>query len=215
MAVEVRKARCVIIAGAPQADAAFIAQTVRENDFVICADRGFAAAQQAGIAPDLVVGDFDSYDGEPPKDCEVIALRPEKDDTDTMHCVTTALERGFTEFVFLAATGGRLDHTLANLCTLEYLAEHNAHGIILSKNEKIKLLTEGTHCFTNCKGLTFSVFPFGCERVELSYQGAKYPLTRGVLTHSFPMGVSNIFLLNNAEITVHSGKALVIIEYAE
>ncbi len=213
MAAEVTKPRCVIIAGAPQPDAAFIAQTVGENDFVICADRGYAAARQADVAPDLLVGDFDSYSGELPQKGEIITLQPEKDDTDTMHCVTAALERGFTEFVFLAALGGRLDHTLANCCLLEYLAEHNAHGIILSKNEKIELLTVGTHRFTGCKGLTFSVLPFGCDSVTISYCGAKYPLSRGVLHHSNPMGVSNVFISDRAEITVHSGKALLLTEF--
>ena len=89
--------RCVIIAGSPDADAATIKTAVRGGDFIMCADRGYATAKAAGLVPDVVIGDFDSYGGELPSDCEVIRLCPEKDDTDTMHCVTTALERGFRD----------------------------------------------------------------------------------------------------------------------
>lgn len=212
MADKVNSARrCVIIAGAPYADPAFLKSALRGDDYIICADSGFAHAQAAGILPDLLVGDFDSYTGSLPDDCETVRLRPEKDDTDTFHCVNLALQRGFTRFVLLAATGGRLDHTLANLAVPEYLARHGATGEILSETERVLLLTEGTHSFDNCAGLTFSVLPFGCDSAILSYTGAKYPLNHGTLTHSYPMGVSNIFTCNRAAVTVHSGRVLVII----
>ncbi len=203
--------RCVIIAGAPNADTAFLAQTVQPEDYLICADRGYAAATAAGLRPDLIVGDFDSYGGALPDDCEVVRLCPEKDDTDTMHCVDLALERGFREFLLLSALGGRLDHSIANLCIAEYLEEHGARCTLLSRSEEIRLLTEGRCTLNGCRGLTFSVFPFGCQRVTLSYEGAYYPLTNGTLTHSFPMGVSNVFAADSAHITVHSGRALLLI----
>lgn len=206
-----QKRRCVIIAGAPGADAAFLARAVQPEDYLICADRGYAAARAAKLQPDLIVGDFDSYQGTLPDDCEVVRLRPEKDDTDTMHCVNLAMERGYRKFLLLSAIGGRLDHSLANLCIAGYLAEHGASCIILSKNEEIRLLTEGTHSLNGYRSMTFSVFAFGCPSVTLTYEGAYYPLTNGVLTHSFAMGISNVFTADQAKITVHSGRALLLI----
>ena len=203
--------RCVIIAGAPGANAAFIRAALRPDDYIICADRGYQTALEAGVTPDLLVGDFDSYEGKLPSNVEILRLNPEKDDTDTLHCVKTALERGFTDFLLLAATGGRLDHTLANLSVTEYLADRGSRCIILSKNEKAELLTVGAYTYSGCKGLTFSVFPYGCQKAVLSYKGAYFPLEHGVLTHSTAMGVSNIFTADKAEITVHEGKALLII----
>ena len=205
--------RCVIIAGAPDADIKTVKAAVRPYDYVICADMGYKTAMAAGVKPDLIVGDFDSYTGSLPDGCEVIRLLPEKDDTDTMHCVKTALGRGYREFLLLAAIGGRLDHTLGNLTVLEYLAENNAHGIILSKNEIIMLLTAGTYSFENKKGVTFSVFPFGCPSVTVSYEGAKYPLNSGTLLHSEAMGVSNVFTEDKAEITVDDGQIVLIINF--
>ncbi len=203
--------RCVIIAGSPDADAATIKTAVRGGDFIMCADRGYATAKAAGLVPDVVIGDFDSYGGELPSDCEVIRLCPEKDDTDTMHCVTTALERRFRDFLLLGAIGGRLDHSLANLCVLEALAAQGATGCIVSDSEMIMLLREGRHRCGGYKGRTFSVFPFGCASVTLTYEGAYYPLRHGTLTHAVPMGVSNVFTDDEALITVHSGQALLIL----
>ena len=213
MATEINaKKRCVIIAGAPCGDAAFVRETVRGGDFVICADRGFQTALAAEVAPDLLVGDFDSCTAALPDGVPVVRLKPEKDFSDALHAACEALGRGFREIVLIAATGGRLDHTLANLSVLEYLRENGAEGIILSRNESIRVLPEGEYAFASCRGLTFSVFPFGCESVTLSYSGAKYPLSRGTLSHALAVGLSNIFVENEASVTVHAGTALMITE---
>ena len=214
MAVKVN-ACCVIIAGSPDTDVNFIRQTVQSDDFVICADGGYSFAKAAGIVPQLIIGDFDSYADILPSECELIRLIPEKDDTDTLHCVNVALERGFRNFLLLGATGGRLDHSMANLCVLEYLYEHGAMGILLSPCERIELLCDSTQHYHGFRGKTFSVFPFGCNSVTLSYTGAKYPLVRDTLTHSLSMGISNIFISNDASITVHNGLALVIINMSK
>ena len=213
MATEINaKKRCVIIAGAPCGDAAFVRETVRGGDFVICADRGFQTALAAEVAPDLLVGDFDSCTAALPDGVPVVRLKPEKDFSDALHAACEALGRGFREIVLIAATGGRLDHTRANLSVLEYLRENGAEGIILSRNESIRVLPEGEYAFASCRGLTFSVFPFGCESVTLSYSGAKYPLSRGTLRHALAVGLSNIFVENEASVTVHAGTALMITE---
>ena len=54
-------ARCVII-GAGELDAGFLSDfSWREDDYIICADGGLYHAQQAGIRPDLLIGDQDSF----------------------------------------------------------------------------------------------------------------------------------------------------------
>ena len=50
---------------------------------------------------------------------EVVRLRPEKDDTDTQGCLREVFRRGFTEATLVCATGGRIDHMLADLSLLE------------------------------------------------------------------------------------------------
>lgn len=212
MAIEITRARrCIVIAGSPDVNPAAIRQALRHDDYVIAADRGCAAALKAGVSPDVIVGDFDSYSDLLPSDAEIIRLNPEKDYSDTFHAVTAAWERGFRDFLLFGAVGGRLDHTLANLSILEWLAEQGGTGVICSDTEEIRLLTRGVHPFNGCRGRTFSVFPYGCASVTLTYQGAKYPLSHGTLRHACAMGLSNIFTADSAVITIESGQAVFLL----
>ena len=62
------------------------------GDLVLAADAGYLACRQAGITPDLLLGDFDSMDQ--PADFDHVRRVPvEKDDTDTMLAVKTGLEQ--------------------------------------------------------------------------------------------------------------------------
>ena len=202
--------RCVIIAGSPDTDIHFIKSTVQTDDYVICADKGYSYAKAAGILPDMIVGDFDSCADQLPQNCEIVRLNVKKDDTDTAVCVNYALERGYDELVIMGATGGRLDHSYANLCLLEYISSCGAAGELLSEHEKIMILQNGEYLFHQHLGKTFSVFPFGCERAVATIQGAEYPVERFVFESRITRGLSNIFA-EQSRITVHDGKLLLII----
>lgn len=203
--------RCVIIAGSPDTTPEFLKQAVKDNDYVICADKGCAFAKLGGIAPDLVVGDFDSLKEKIDFDCEVVTLNPHKDDTDTMHSIDLAFEKGFAEFILLGALGGRTDHTFANISALEYISKRGGRGVLLSEKERVEFLPKGEYTFENLCGKTFSLFPFGCESVCVSYIGAEYPLDRYVLKSSVPLGVSNVFISDKSEIKIYDGNAILII----
>lgn len=205
--------RCIIISGSPDTDINFIKQTVEQNDYIICADNGYRFAKAAEITPNLIVGDFDSYLGELPDESEIVTLNPEKDDTDTAHCVELALKKGFDEIIILGACGGRLDHTLSNLSTLLYIENFGAKGALFSQNEKILMLKSGVHRFDNLCGKTFSLFPFGCKSVSVSYSGVKYPLNSFAVSCDTSLGVSNVFTSNTSEIIINDGNAIVIINY--
>ena len=205
---------CFIIAGSPEASVSFIKSKINSN-FVICADRGYAFAKAAGISPSLIVGDFDSCGLELPDNCEVVTLPTEKDDTDTAHAVDLALERGYDEITILGAIGGRLDHSLANLCLLEYISSRGGRGELLSEKERIVYLKEGEYSFDSLKGLTFSLFPFGCSQVVVEYIGAKYSDGVYCLTNKKPQGVSNIFSENHSEVKIYRGAAVLIINTSD
>ena len=96
--------------------------------FVIAADQGLRYLEEAGITPDLIVGDFDSL-GIVPQGANVVRHPVEKDDTDMMLAVKTGLARGYRTFVLYGGLGGRLDHTYANFQTLTYLARHGAVSV--------------------------------------------------------------------------------------
>lgn len=202
---------CLIIAGAPEFDIELIKERSQKSDLIICADKGYSYARRAGVTPDIVIGDFDSCTDEISGDFEIIKLNADKDFTDTLICADKALEKGCKDITILSAVGGRLDHTLANLYLLSYISDNGGRGVLLSKKERIELLTEGTTVFSGYNTLTFSLFPFGSDSVTLSLSGAKYELDDFCMKSSVPVGVSNIFDYDKCEIKITDGSALIII----
>lgn len=201
--------RCVVISASPENDPDLIRKSVRETDYIICADGGIDAAAKAGVMPDLIVGDLDSAENTDSfPNVETIVLETTKDDTDTMHCAEIAVEKGFKHFLFLGCTGGRTDHALANLSVLVYLAENDADGIISDNYNDICLLKNGVNVVNTSPGTTVSVMPFGCECAVLSYKGLVYPLDHGMVKLSYPYTISNVTADSHAIIELHSGIAL-------
>ena len=110
--------------------------------FVIAADKGLVHLEAQGIRPDLIVGDFDSL-GRVPAGDNILRHPVEKDDTDTMLAVKTALDRGMGTIVFYGCLGGRLDHTYANLQTLTYLARRGGQGWLLGEGTVVTAVENG------------------------------------------------------------------------
>lgn len=202
---------CVIIAGSPEANVKFIAEQAKNCDYLICADKGYEYAKAANLKVDCIIGDFDSFCGKLPRDCEIIRLDSHKDDTDLLHCIEFALSKGYDKFTVLAATGGRFDHTFANVSVLMYLSKNGADGEIISEKEIIRYLGVGEYSFCGYKGKTFSVFPFACDRVQVSYKGAEYQADELVLTAESAMGISNVFTDDEAFVKINYGSAIIII----
>ena len=87
------------------------------KDLVIAVDAGFRLLEQKAVRIDLAIGDFDTLQYIP-KHSNVIALKAEKDDTDMLAAVREGIKAGYKEFHIYGGTGGRIDHTLANLQVL-------------------------------------------------------------------------------------------------
>ena len=206
--------KCVIIGSVPEENEKLVREYTK-NSYVICADGGWDTARRCGITPDLIVGDFDSVEEELPKNVEVIRLSTHKDDTDMMYAIKEGFRRGYAAFILIGAVGGeRFDHSVANLSALLFIATHGGKGAIVSSDCEVFLITEGRLTLTEMKGSTLSVFPFGGPFCTVSYQGLEYPLTRHSLYANEPIGVSNRIVEDRAEIFLHEGNALVIVQTA-
>ena len=83
--------RCLIISGAPNC---FFPSNFKQSDFVIACDGGYIHAMKAGIVPDLLVSDFDSFNGAVNPSMEILRAVPEKDDTDMLLAVKYGLACG-------------------------------------------------------------------------------------------------------------------------
>ena len=185
-----------------------LVQPIAKEDFVIAADGGLAHTQTLGITPNEVLGDFDSL-GFTPEGANVFPV--EKDDTDAMLAVRRGLSLGYGEFVLYGSLDGpRLDHTVANFQTLQYLADHNAAGYLVGSTYVVTVVKEGSIFFPAQADGTVSVFCMGKDAEGVTLEGLYYPLEKGTLTAGFPLGVSNHFTGQPAAITVEKGSLLVL-----
>lgn len=178
----------------------------REGDMVIAADAGYQTCLQAGIVPDLLLGDFDSM--EAPADFSRVRRLPvEKDDTDTLAALRTGLEAGCGEFHIYGGTGGkRLDHTLANLQSLLFLRRRGARGWLYGDDFVWTVIeNEALEVPGAVEWGLFSAFCLGDRAEGVDETGFQYPLEEAVLTPDFPIGVSNHITAPPARISVRKG----------
>lgn len=196
---------CVIFCAA-EFDA--LARPLAEDDFVIAADGGLRHTEKLGIVPQEILGDFDSL-GYTPTGANVFPV--EKDDTDAMLAVRRGLELGYREFVLYGSVdGSRLDHTVANFQTLQFLADRGAAGYLVGRDFLITVVKEGAIAFPAGCRETLSVFCLGSDASDVTLEGLYYPLKNGTLTAGFPLGVSNHFTGDPARISVGRGSLLVL-----
>ena len=185
------------------------AYTPQDKDYILCADAGYLLAKENGIEPDMVIGDFDS--AEQPAGGNVVVHPVVKDDTDTLLCVRQALRMGIKDILIVGGVGGRLDHTLANLQTLTFIAEQGAKAEMRDGNIRAFAVKEGSIRIPRTKG-KLSVFALGEKCTGVSIKGAKYSGTGLEITPGFPIGMGNDFKDDFAEIGVESGILTVICE---
>ena len=177
------------------------------HDFVIAADKGYEALEAYGVPPDLVVGDFDSL-GRRPSHPNVVQLPTVKDDTDMVYALREGLKRGFRRFVLLGGVGGRLEHTLANLQTLAWLTTQGARGVLAGEGTVATVLRSETMTFP--AGLTgfWSAFCLSGTAEGVTLRNLKYELTDYTISADFPLGVSNEFQEQPAQVSVRKGALL-------
>ena len=199
--------RCVIFTARCEGDPR-LAYAPRADDFVLCADGGWQIAARAGVTPNLILGDFDSSEAPPGAAAERFPV--EKDDTDTMLCLKRGLSMGYGEFVIVGGFGGRLDHTLANLQTLLYARTRHARAELTDGVSWARVLVNESIAVPRRPG-HLSVFSMGDECRGVTLRGTKYPAEDVTLTHAFPLGVSNSFAADVAEISVEEGALLVMV----
>ena len=199
---------CVIFGGADMGND--IQVKISENAYVIAADSGYRHCLRFGIKPDLILGDFDSYEDRLPDDCEIFRAPREKDDTDLMLAVKTGFEKGCRTFYIYGADGGRMGHTVAAVQTLAYIESNGGEGVLFGNGFAMRVYGRGNVTLHRNGAKYISVFSL-TDSAEVTEKGFKYSGELR-LTYDFPLGVSNEFTGETAELEVKSGKILVISE---
>ena len=185
-----------------------LAEPIGHGDFLIAADGGLRHLHRLGLEPDGILGDFDSL-GYAPGGAAVFPI--EKDDTDSMLAVRRGLSLGCRHFVLYGGLDGpRLDHTIANLQTLQFIADHGATGYLVGLRTIATVVKNATVSFPKEAEGILSVFCMGADANGVTLRGLKYPLSNGSLSAGFPLGVSNHFIGKPARITVEKGRLLAL-----
>ena len=231
---------------------AFLASAARclSPDFVIAADRGIDALHAADIRPGLILGDYDSADAAVLRSArssaardgaQVLTYPAEKNFSDMEAAVREAVKRNSGEIWLLGATGGRLDHFLANILNLTIGTDAGTPSFMLDE-QNLLFVTERpvlfrredeerrlTVIFSGCgpeytgdvvyvtarmpRAFRYlSFLPLGGPVEKLSLTGVKYPLEAFRLDGRAPsLTISNEMTEAEARADFDSGRLIVIL----
>ncbi|HJC64825.1 MAG TPA: thiamine diphosphokinase [Candidatus Blautia merdavium] len=188
-----------------------------QPDCVIGIDKGLEFCYRNQIVPQYILGDFDSIDRqvlayyENQEEIPVKRYQPEKDASDTRIGLELALKLKSTRIFLLGATGGRLDHYMANLQSLLVPLKYGAQAWILDPQNAVTVLDRGRKIRRQeLPGKYVSFFSMG-DRVEgITLTGFKYPLTDYTLNNDDGIAVSNELAREEAEVSFTKGRLLMI-----
>ena len=181
-----------------------------KDDYLLAADGGLTHFEKLDRSPDGILGDFDSL-GYVPQGAVVFPV--EKDDTDAMLAARQGLQMGYREFLLYGSLDGpRLDHTVANFQTLQFLADRGATGYLIGNTHIVTVVKNGQIRFPAEAAGILSVFCMGADASGVTIEGLQYTAEDAVLSAGFPLGVSNHFVGQPARIAVKDGSLLVIWE---
>lgn len=193
-----------------------------EGDLVIAVDGGLSYCGVMGVEPDIIIGDFDSVSQREQEAIQileqqvpdrVIRLSPMKDDTDTLAALKLGLEWGYRSFRIYGGTGGRLEHTLANIQCLLFLKNQGAQGYLCDASSMIFVMKDEEVRFQPGMEGYLSLFSLGKEAKGVSISGMKYTLQNATITNDFPIGISNEFVGEQGVISVQDGELVGIVQY--
>jgi len=187
-------------------------QVISDCDLLIAADGGARHFDAIGLAPQVIIGDMDSIDSDRWKrnsGIEHIQYPTDKDKSDTELAVEYALGRDCEQVMLVAATGGRLDHTLGNIAlVVSYpgrvaILDGTATLIAVDKSEKCVL--------QGCIGTLVSLMPYPGSQPTVRTAGLKYSLQNACLSAA-TQGLSNALSQTKACVCVSEGILLIYIE---
>lgn len=206
----------VIFSGGDVQKGKFVAEAIKSANITIAADAGADSALSFGIAPSVVVGDFDSIKNETKKFLEekksiFIPYNKEKNETDTEIAVVYAINRCAENITILGGVlGNRLDHVFGNMLLSFYSSDggQNPKHRIFFVNGNQKMW--GVHGpavedIKGRKGDLLSIIPVGKNASGFVTSGLKYPLHNETLLFGKTRGISNVFTRTTAQVTFKDG----------
>jgi thiamine pyrophosphokinase len=187
-----------------------------QDDILIAVDGGLRHLEGLGLTPNLIIGDLDSVNQaqlQPyrKQGVEIRKFPTDKDETDLELALDAAQNLDPQSIWVVAALGGRLDQTLANiyLLTRPDLARY---GIRLIDGHTQVCLIRESAVIQGEIGQRVSLLPLNGPAEGIYTQGLHYPLINETLYPVKTRGLSNRMVSPTVTISLQSGLLLCIHE---
>jgi thiamine pyrophosphokinase len=189
-------------------------------DLVVAADGGARCALDAGVVPDLVVGDMDSLGEAGVREVEERGVLLErhpvrKDKMDSHLAIIAAAERGATDVDLLCATGGSVSSFFAVPHILLAAERMGLRATMIAGWGQAFVFEAGSRKVSGDPRDGVSVFPFTGPATGVTLEGFGYPLENARLEIGDTLGFHNELLDRVGRVSVGEGALLVIHETKE
>jgi thiamine pyrophosphokinase len=187
-------------------------------ELVVATDGGAQYALDAGVIPDLVVGDMDSL-GEARRFEErgvLLERHPvRKDKMDGHLAVLAVRDRGATAVDLLCAAGGRFSALFAVPHILLASERMGLRATMVASWGRAFVIEGGTRSVEGHPHDSVSVFPFTGPATAVTLEGFGYPLEGARLEAGDTLGFHNELIGEAGRVSVGGGALLVIHEAKE
>jgi thiamine pyrophosphokinase len=205
--------RTIIFANGELPDPDKARPLIGDGDYILCADGGTRHALALNARPDLIIGDLDSVAREQLEDLKeaniAIELFPhDKNETDLELAIQRAIGLRPSQIIIIAALGGRLDQTLANI-TLLSDPRLAAFDVRLDDGVEEIFLCRNQAEVHGRAGDLVSLIPWQGAVTEVKTKDLKWALHKETLYPDKTRGVSNEMTSDSASISIGSGLLLV------
>ena len=209
----------IFLNGAPDS-AGLLRRVAGSADFVVAADGGARYALEAGVVPDLVVGDMDSLGEDLVRELERCGASLErhpvrKDKMDGQLAVFAARARGAITADLLCAVGGRLGALFAVPQILLAAERIGLRSTVVANRGRIFVVEAGSRTVQGDPQDSVSIFPLSGTATGVTLESMEYPLENASLEPGDTLGFHNELIGRKASVSVEEGALLVVQETGE
>lgn len=209
-----KASRALIFVNGVLNNLAAIQKLIQPDDFLVAVDGGLRYLQTLGLQPHILVGDMDSVDPAHLallQESGVMILRypREKDETDLELALQIPQVREARQILIVAALGGRLDQTLANIALLSRPALL-VKDVRLEDGDTEVFFIRSAGIIQGEPGDLVSLLPYHEAAAGIWTEGLKYPLAGETLFPDGSRGISNLLTAQRAVVQIRSGLLLCV-----
>ena len=206
----------VFLNGAPDSPG-LIQAVAGRAELVVAADGGARYALDAGVVPDLVVGDMDSLGEDLAREAERRGATLErypvrKDKMDGHLAVLAARERGATTADLLCAAGGRFGALFAVPHILLAAERIGMRSAVVADWGRMFVIEGRPRVVAGSARDSVSIFPLSGPATGVTLEGMSYPLEDADLYPGDTLGFHNELIGTEARVSVERGALLVVQE---